>query len=110
MTAALAVISGADEMIVEKPADLFKLVLEEIRLGRDELKDLIKSEIRELKDEHIADLKEELRRAWDAIRTLEKREAERRGGFRAWHAVWGAFGTLVGAAAVIFSGYLTKGH
>jgi chromosome segregation ATPase len=93
---------------------------EAITDGLSRIEVLIRQEIKDLKSEQLADIKQTIdrverdlkgdhnrladdqRRLWDRVTSLERRENERRGGFRALHAVWlsvsGVLGGLIGFA------------
>lgn len=76
------------------------------------LESLIRSEIILLKNEHLARIERDFerladdqRRSWDAIRLLERRDAERTGGNKTWHAV--VAGTI-GLVAAVLGGVAEK--
>lgn len=86
----------------------------QISAGFERIEELLRSEISDLKTEQLTDLRktndrlaDDQRRAWEAIRTLEQREAQRYGGDRkvgSWaHFVSGGIGGVITAAVTWFS-------
>lgn len=82
--------------------------------GLDRIETLIRQEIKDLKSEQLADIKQTIdrverdlkddhrrladdqRRLWDRLTALERRENERTGGFRTMHAAWMSISGILG--------------
>ena len=87
-----------------------------ITAGLDRIENLIRQEIKDLKLEQLADIKQTIdrvekdlkgdhqrladdqRRLWDRLTSLERRENERSGGDRRLHGAWISVSGLLGGA------------
>lgn len=84
--------------------------------GFKRIEDMLRSEIKDLKDEQIKDLREgnkrladDQRRAWEAIESLRRHEDQRYGAERTKGAIWYFFCAAIGSIVTAIIAWLSKG-